>query len=142
SFSERDWQTRDASSAEFTKQFASARMAAKSRIRVFPTRLRVHRRTIGSSVLFALYVLCSGAALAAADAPSAMPPGMDERVRACTSCHGAQGQGRNDDYFPRIAGKPADYLFNQLTAFRDGGRTYPPMGYLLAFLPDDYLRQI
>jgi cytochrome c553 len=63
-------------------------------------------------------------------------------MHACTTCHGVQGQGRNNDYFPRIAGKPPEYLFNQLTAFRDGGRTYPPMGYLLAFLPDDYLRKI
>src|SRR6202012_4112199 len=107
-----------------------------------PTRPGVHRRTIGSSVLFVLYVMWSGAALAAPEASGAMPSAMDERVRACTSCHGVQGQGLNNDYFPRIAGKPADYLFNQLTAFRDGGRTYPPMGYLLAFLPDDYLRQI
>ncbi|MDR6444758.1 cytochrome c553 [Paraburkholderia terricola] len=102
----------------------------------------MHRRTLGSSVLFVLYVLWSGATFAAANASGTMPSAMDERVRACTSCHGVQGHGLNNDYFPRIAGKPADYLFNQLTAFRDGGRTYPPMGYLLAFLPDDYLRKI
>ena len=102
----------------------------------------MHRRTIGFSVLLVLYVMWSGAAFAATDASGAMPSAMDERVRACTSCHGVQGQGLNNDYFPRIAGKPADYLFNQLSAFRDGGRTYPPMGYLLAFLPDDYLRKI
>lgn len=63
-------------------------------------------------------------------------------MHACTGCHGTQGQGRDNDYFPRIAGKPADYLFNQLTAFRDGGRTYPPMRYLLAFLSDEYLCKI
>ncbi|MBB5416749.1 c-type cytochrome [Paraburkholderia sp. CNPSo 3155] len=105
----------------------------------------MYRKTIGSAVLFvlcALQALWSGAAVAATDASSAMPPSMDQRIRACTSCHGEQGQGRKNDYFPRIAGKPAEYLFNQLIAFRDGGRTYPPMGYLLAFLPDDYLRQI
>ncbi|SIT36105.1 Cytochrome c553 [Paraburkholderia ribeironis] len=102
----------------------------------------MHRRTIGSSVLFAFCVVWSSATFAATEASGAAPSAMDERVRACTSCHGVQGQGLRNDYFPRIAGKPADYLFNQLTAFRDGGRTYPPMGYLLAFLPDDYLRQI
>ncbi|MFM0361044.1 c-type cytochrome [Paraburkholderia sediminicola] len=102
----------------------------------------MHRRSIGFSILVVLYVMWRGAAFAATDASAAMPSAMDERVRACTSCHGVQGQGLNNDYFPRIAGKPADYLFNQLTAFRDGGRTYPPMGYLVAFLPDDYLRKI
>jgi cytochrome c553 len=106
------------------------------------TRLGVHCRTIGWSVLFAVCSAWAGATLAATDAAAPMPSAMDERVRACTSCHGAQGQGRDNDYFPRIAGKPADYLFNQLISFRDGGRTYPPMGYLIAFLPDDYLRKI
>ncbi|CAD6544543.1 hypothetical protein LMG24235_04032 [Paraburkholderia sabiae] len=104
----------------------------------------MHRRTIGSSILLLLCALCTVCArpsfAASNDAPA--PSTMDEKMHACTTCHGVQGQGRNNDYFPRIAGKPAEYLFNQLQAFRDGGRTYPPMGYLLAFLPDDYLRKI
>ena len=49
-------------------------------------------------------------------------------------------RGTNDDYFPRLAGKPAGYLYNQLVAFRDGRRKYPPMNYLLEFLPDPYLK--
>ncbi|MEW6342298.1 MAG: c-type cytochrome [Pseudomonadota bacterium] len=102
----------------------------------------MQRRTIGSSLLLVICAAWACATLAATDAAAPMPLAMDERVRACTSCHGAQGQGRDNDYFPRIAGKPADYLFNQLIAFRDGGRTYPPMGYLIAFLPDDYLHKI
>ena len=44
--------------------------------------------------------------------------------------------------FPRIAGKPAGYLYNQLVAFRDGTREYPPMNYLVAYLPDAYLREM
>jgi cytochrome c553 len=102
----------------------------------------VHRTTLGYLFLLTLNVVCCNVAFATAGAAVPLPSAMDERVRACTSCHGVQGQGLNDDYFPRIAGKPAEYLFNQLTAFRDGGRTYPPMGYLLAFLPDDYLLKI
>ncbi|CAB3740810.1 hypothetical protein LMG27174_06681 [Paraburkholderia rhynchosiae] len=65
----------------------------------------MHRRAMGFATLFVLYVLWSGAALAATSVPGAMPSAMDERVRACTSCHGVQGQGLNSDYFPRIAGK-------------------------------------
>ena len=104
----------------------------------------MHRRTIGASLLLLLSVASTGAIAQPAQpaqAGTTLSP-MDERMRACTSCHGVQGQGRNNDYFPRIAGKPADYLFNQLSAFRDGGRTYPPMGYLLAFLPDEDLHRI
>ncbi|WP_439651773.1 c-type cytochrome [Microvirga puerhi] len=64
------------------------------------------------------------------------------RVLACAPCHGAQGQGTSDPYFPRLAGKPAGYLFNQLIAFRDGRRRYPPMNYLLEFQPDDSLKHM
>jgi cytochrome c553 len=62
--------------------------------------------------------------------------------RRSTRCHGQSGQGTADGYFPRIAGKPAGYLYNQLVAFRDGTRKYPPMNYLVAYLPDPYLREI
>lgn len=65
-----------------------------------------------------------------------------ERVLACASCHGAQGQGTGDVYFPRLAGKPAGYLFHQLVAFRDKRRKYPPMNYLLEFQSNDSLRQM
>ena len=67
---------------------------------------------------------------------------MEARVQGCVTCHGQQGQGTSDDYFPRIAGKPAGYLYNQLRAFRDGSRRYAPMNYLVAYLTDDYLREI
>ncbi|MGA7811491.1 c-type cytochrome, partial [Caballeronia sp.] len=67
---------------------------------------------------------------------------MQARVMGCAACHGGQGQGTDNDYYPRLAGKPAGYLYNQLLAFRDGRRKYPPMNYLLAYLPDAYLKQI
>ena len=52
---------------------------------------------------------------------------MEARVLACAACHGQLGQGTSNDYFPRLAGKPAGYLYNQLVAFRDGRRKYAPM---------------
>ena len=67
---------------------------------------------------------------------------IEARVQGCVTCHGQDGQGTNNGYFPRIAGKPAGYLYNQLAAFRDGTRQYPPMNYLVAYLPDDYLQEI
>jgi cytochrome c553 len=67
---------------------------------------------------------------------------MEARVQGCVTCHGQSGQGTQNGYFPRIAGKPAGYLYNQLVAFRDGTRRYPPMNYLVAYLPDAYLREI
>ena len=67
---------------------------------------------------------------------------IEARVQGCVTCHGQSGQGTGNGYFPRIAGKPAGYLYNQLVAFRDGTRQYPPMNYLVAYLPDVYLREI
>ena len=67
---------------------------------------------------------------------------MEARVQGCVTCHGQSGQGTGDGYFPRIAGKPAGYLYQQLVAFRDGTRKYAPMNYLVAYLPDPYLREM
>ena len=66
-----------------------------------------------------------------------------ERVKACAACHGKQGEGLTKaEYYPRLAGKPAGYLFNQLVAFRDGRRTSPIMNYLTAHLADPYLLEM
>lgn len=70
------------------------------------------------------------------------PDGMATRTLACTTCHGAQGKSTTSGYFPRIAGKPQGYLYNQLLNFRDGRRAYPTMSYLLENLTDDYLREM
>jgi cytochrome c553 len=56
-------------------------------------------------------------------------PACAKRYQACTTCHGAGntatvGRTANEQYFPRIAGKPAAYLYNQLRHYRDGGRHY------------------
>lgn len=67
---------------------------------------------------------------------------MEARVQGCVTCHGQGGEGTANNAFPRIAGKPAGYLYNQLVAFRDGTRKYPPMNYLVAYLPDAYLREM
>lgn len=65
-----------------------------------------------------------------------------ERVQACTLCHGAQGRATTQGYFPRLAGKPSGYLYNQLQSFRDGRRHHALMAGLLRNMSDDYLREI
>lgn len=67
---------------------------------------------------------------------------MAQRVLACTGCHGPEGRAAPDGYYPRIAGKPAGYLYNQLLNFRDERRHYALMNGLLAPLSDAYLREI
>lgn len=67
---------------------------------------------------------------------------MAERMLACAACHGKEGRATRDGYFPRIAGKPAGYLYNQLLNFRDGHRRYPQMSYMVAHLSDAYLKEM
>ncbi|HXR57503.1 MAG TPA: c-type cytochrome [Casimicrobiaceae bacterium] len=67
---------------------------------------------------------------------------MQERMRPCTVCHGSVTETSADGFSPRVAGKPAGYLFNQLVSFRDGRRTYAPMVYLVQYMTDDYLHEI
>ena len=88
-------------------------------------------------------LVCGTLAGLVASASAAAPPDtIAARVDGCVTCHGPQGRGTRDDYFPRIAGKPQGYLFNQLQNFREGRRSYPPMNYLLAYLHDDYLKEM
>jgi cytochrome c553 len=86
-------------------------------------------------------LLWQGAATAA-EPQRTVPDTLAQRVMACTLCHGKEGRATNAGYFPRIAGKPAGYLYNQLTHFRDGRRQNPGMANLLDHLPDAYLLDI
>jgi cytochrome c553 len=102
----------------------------------------------GSTTLFVAGMFGLAIAPCPALAQDALTPAfatldsMEARVQGCVTCHARQGQGTADGRFPRIAGKPAGYLYNQLVAFRDGTRSYPPMNYLVAYLPDAYLRDM
>jgi cytochrome c553 len=95
---------------------------------------------------FLLVAICLligfGESARAQSATDAIPDTIAQRVLACASCHGAKGEGTDNAYFPRLAGKPAGYLKNQLVAFKNGRRHYPPMNYLLEFLTDDYLGEM
>jgi cytochrome c553 len=99
-------------------------------------------RTMSSraSMLVACMAVMSPAL--AQDAPR-LADTMEQRMAACAICHGVQGEGRGAaEYYPRIGGKPAGYLFAQLQHFRDGRRRYPQMVYLMRYMPDAYLRDI
>ncbi len=73
---------------------------------------------------------------------AALDDSLAQRMKACVACHGQEGRATNQGYFPRIAGKPAGYLYNQLRNFRDGKRQNAVMAYLVGHMSDDYLREI
>ena len=74
--------------------------------------------------------------------PVPVPDTLAQRLLACTACHGRDGRSTLQAYVPRIAGKPAGYLFKQLRHFRDGRRPHPGMAKLLQFMNDAYLQDI
>ncbi|MEO7115426.1 MAG: cytochrome C, partial [Caldimonas sp.] len=97
-----------------------------------------HRRNLGVA---ALAVLVAGATAGRAEA-APFQDTIAQRVLACTGCHGREGRAAPDGYYPRIAGKPAGYLYNQLRHFRDGRRHYELMAGLVEWLDDAYLHEI
>lgn len=106
---------------------------------------RTGRRIAGAVVCLGFFLLAASLhAQTQAQTRSSVtaPDSIATRVMACTTCHGERGQGSGDDYYPRLAGKPTRYLYNQLVAFRDGQRKYAPMTYLLEYLPDAYLQEM
>jgi cytochrome c553 len=94
-----------------------------------------------------LSILCTAlvALASSAHAADAAPAELDtvaQRALPCLPCHGKQGRAGPDGYYPRIAGKPAEYLFNQLVNFRDGRRFFPMMNYLMERQQDAYLHEL
>lgn len=92
--------------------------------------------------LLALLVLPPGPLHAVDLSARRVPDTIAQRALACTGCHGKEGRATNAGYFPRIAGKPAAYLYNQLINVRDGRRTQAAMAHLVDVLSDAYLREI
>jgi cytochrome c553 len=87
---------------------------------------------------FVAVVLCFSSGIGAQQPSDTMA----KRMQACTTCHGAQGVTSNQAYFPRIAGKPATYLFNQLQNFKQGRRHYGLMVGMVEHLSDAYLLEM
>ncbi len=91
-----------------------------------------------------LWLLTGALLLLALSAQAAAPfrDDMAQRTLACVACHGEQGRAGPDGYYPRLAGKPAGYLYNQLLNFRDGRRHYGLMTRMVDVLSDAYLMDI
>ncbi len=100
---------------------------------------RLARHRLCRAVLGTALVACFAPALAATPK---FEDSMAQRMQACTACHGEQGRAGPDGYYPRIAGKPAGYLYHQLQHFRDGHRSYRLMTQLIEPLSDAYLREM
>ena len=67
---------------------------------------------------------------------------MAERTKACESCHGSEGRAGPDGFYPRIAGKPAGYLYNQMQNFAEDRRHYTMMRRMMAPLTPQYQKEM
>lgn len=96
-------------------------------------------------LLLCCLMLSTGSALAGprlADPGVAVPDTLQQRVLACTGCHGSEGRAAADGFYPRIAGKPAGYLYNQLLNFREGRRHFQLMSAMIDYQSDSYLKEM
>ncbi|MGP1665705.1 MAG: c-type cytochrome [Rhodanobacter sp.] len=111
----------------------------RRRVRALRAVLALLALAMGNSLLWATEAVKPNAASGAA----AVPDTIQQRVKACTTCHGVQGEGSAETgMFPRLAGKPAAYLAQQLQYFQDGLRKYSPMEYTVRQLDPAYMREI
>ena len=93
------------------------------------------RRYLGLALLWAAMLIVVAPQCLAAEVADTM----HQRVRPCLSCHTGQSIQMESGYAPRLRGKPAGYLFNQLVNFREGRRANGAMSIMVAHLSDDYL---
>lgn len=75
------------------------------------------------------------------DAAAQIAKGHDLYEQECKNCHGVNGQGDKEKFYPVIAGQHYKYLLRQMTAIRDGKRcnANPDMVKIIKKYSDDQL---
>src|SRR5690554_8179978 len=72
-----------------------------------------------------------------------VPNTMEQRLAACSQCHGEYGYGNTTDpNIPRLAEKPAGYLYKQLLSFKNGEGRNQAMEYVVRQLSPAYMQEI
>jgi cytochrome c553 len=111
------------------------------------SRKRQHMLASRAAAVLLVLGICSPLA-SAMDPPVAathppVPDTIQQRAMACTSCHGVHGEGAADSVgSPRLAGKPAGYLLQQMRYFQNGQRRNTAMEYVLRQLDLPYMREL
>jgi len=98
--------------------------------------------TLATALAGASLAALAFSAAAAGPTPLVVPDTLAQRLQPCMACHGAEGRASREGYLPRIAGKPAGYLYHQLLNFRDGRRSNATMAHFLAHQTDAYLHEM
>lgn len=79
----------------------------------------------------------------ATQASPTIPDTMEQRLMACAQCHGEYGYGKlNSPEIPRLAEKPAGYLYKQMLLIQAGEGQNATMAYAMRQLSPAYLEKI
>lgn len=72
-----------------------------------------------------------------------IPNTMEQRLASCNKCHGNYGYGQEDNpNIPRLAEKPAGYLYKQMQSIKIGEGQSKVMEYVMRQLSSDYMKKI
>ena len=76
--------------------------------------------------------------------PELLPRGQALYEKDCAACHGAQGEGRSDSFYPMVASQHYAYLVHELERIRDGsrGNSNPAMPSILKNYSGDDKRAV
>jgi cytochrome c553 len=104
----------------------------------------LYRPAVSTGVCVCVALLLSFAIDSSRAQEQTDPPldSIEQRAQPCMACHGKEGRATPEGYYPRIAGKPSGYLYNQLQNFRDGHRVFPMMTYMVERQPSAFLREL
>lgn len=68
--------------------------------------------------------------------------GRQKAEQVCAACHGKDGNTPVDPSYPKIAGQPADYLYQSLLAYRNETRQNPIMAGMAKPLTNAEMRDL
>jgi len=89
-----------------------------------------------AAIVLALAGFASGAQAADID------KGRQKAEQVCAACHGKDGNTPVDPSYPKIAGQPADYLYQSLLAYRNETRSNPIMAGMAKPLTNAEMRDL
>ena len=87
----------------------------------------MNRKTIGFVIIFGF--IYSSHVSSSNESGKRQGNGMsyEQKLQACSTCHGSNGDKPLAPDYPVLAGQHEDYLVNSLRAYKDGRRTHPIM---------------
>ncbi len=107
------------------KQMADIRGGLRDNPVMYPFAMALTDPQEMADVVSHIHALCipgNHGTYTGADAPSQIAAGKTLYEKECKTCHGANGEGAKEKFYPVIAGQHYKYLLRQMTEIRNGKR--------------------